>query len=244
MSVIGITGRQVSATDDFPKRLQHLYSEAFITDYAHAVAATGAIPVLLSRAADPHELALRLDGFVLAGGEDVDPRCYGAVPGPHSSLLDPSRDVFEIDLVHAALARERPLLGICRGAQLLNVAFGGSLTPDLPVGSGESHAFVGYPASHRSHAVDITPDTQLAVPFGDRLMVNSYHHQCIDQVGTGVVIAGRAPDGVVEAIELPGTDMLGVQWHPEMFSDIEPLFQWLTERCTHRENSEEYHAIA
>lgn len=244
MSVIGITGRQVYATDDLPETVRHLRSEAFITAYSRAIAVAGATPVLLSREGDPFELARWLDGFVLAGGQDVDPRRYGAVPGPRSSPLDPARDCFEIDLVHAAVSRQRPLLGICRGAQLLNVAFGGSLTQDLPVGSGQSHAFLGYPGNHRSHAVDFTGGTRLAALFGERLNVNSYHHQCIDQVGEGLVIAGRAPDSVIEAIELPGLDILGVQWHPEMFSEGDPLFHWLVQQCTKLENREKYRVMA
>jgi putative glutamine amidotransferase len=231
LPVIGITGRRESVRDDFPESLSHLRSDVFITAYAECVAAAGGMPVWVSRTADPTALAEALDGFVIAGGQDVDPRRYGSVPGPHSTVLDPLRDDFECDLVRAAVRRDRPVLGICRGSQLINVAFGGTLR-DLEVGTGESHGFLGYPAAHRSHALTLARAGVLADLLGPTARVNSYHHQCVDRLGAGLVAAAHAPDGVIEAIERPGADLLGVQWHPEMLAEPDPVFTWLVERCS------------
>jgi putative glutamine amidotransferase len=230
--VIGITGRQESVRDDFPETLSHLRSDVFITAYAECVAAAGGVPVWVSRTASPADLAGSLDGFVIAGGQDVDPRLYGAVPGPRSTVLDPERDAFESELVRAAARRGRPVLGICRGAQLINVAFGGTLRADLELGGGESHGFLGYPAAHRSHAVALADHSVLARLLGPTARVNSYHHQCVDTVGMGLVATAHAADGVIEAIERPGADLVGVQWHPEMLAEPDPVFAWLVERCS------------
>ncbi len=242
--VIGITGRQALLPDHYPEALSDLRNDLFVSAYAQSVAGAGAIPLWISRAADPRQVVGCLDGLIIAGGQDVDPRVYGARPGPRSSVLDPGRDAFEIELVRAAVAMGRPLLGICRGAQLLNVALGGTLTDDLAVGAGESHAFLGYPAAHRSHAVELVRDSELAELFGSSLMVNSYHHQCIDRLGDGLRVTGRAPDGVIEAVELPDADVIGVQWHPEMLPGVDPVFSWLTDRCAVTTESETARAIA
>lgn len=242
--MIGITGRRELAGGDFPPQLADLRVDSFVVDYAQAVAAAGAVPVLLTREANPRELAARLDGVVIAGGQDVDPRRYGAVPGPRSTVLDPERDEFEIALVQAAIAAEIPVLGICRGAQLLNVALGGSLVDDLPLGLGEAHSFLGYPKGHRAHGVEIRPGTTLHDVVGPALMVNSFHHQCVDRLGAGLVAAAVASDGVIEAVELPGADVLGVQWHPEMLPGVDPLFLWLADRCARLDDQENDLAIA
>jgi putative glutamine amidotransferase len=230
--VIGITGRQTSVRDDFPETLSHLRSDVFVTAYAESVAAAGGIPVWLSRTADAADLVERLDGLVIAGGQDVDPRLYGSVPGPRSTVLDPERDAFECALVRAAVRAERPVLGICRGAQLINVALGGTLRPDLELGGGESHGFLGYPANYRTHAVALADGSTLAGLLGRVVSVNSYHHQCVDQLGEGLVATARASDAVIEAIELPGHAVLGVQWHPEMLDGPDPVFDWLVGRCS------------
>ena len=228
--MIGVTGRQATSRDDFPETLSHLRSDVFVTAYAECVARAGGIPVYLSRTADVDRLVASLDGVLVAGGQDVDPRRYGGVPGPGSTVVDPARDAFECALVLVAVEQHRPLLGICRGAQVVNVAHGGTLRSDLPVGVGESHAFLGYPAAHRSHPVTFARGSTLARLLGAGAAVNSYHHQAVDVVGAGLVATAHAPDGVVEAVERPGADVLGVQWHPEMFDEPDPVFAWLVER--------------
>ena len=232
--VIGVTGRRSRAAFDFPGHLAHLESDLHVVDYGESIAAAGGVPVLLTRDADPVALAARLDGVVIAGGEDVDPRRYGSAPGPRMTLLDPGRDEFEIALVLAALDAGLPVLGICRGAQVINVALGGTLVADLPADEGEGHSFLGYPPAHRSHAVRIAPGSTLAELYGPLAHVNSYHHQAVAEPGDGLVVTARAPDDVIEAVELPGADLLGVQWHPELLSKPDPVFRWLVERATNR----------
>ncbi|WP_412517269.1 gamma-glutamyl-gamma-aminobutyrate hydrolase family protein [Actinomadura madurae] len=230
--VIGITGRQTNVRDEFPETLGHLRSDVFITAYADCVTAAGGIPLWLSRTADPAALAAALDGFVIGGGQDVDPRLYGSVPDRHSTVLDPARDEFECELVRAAVHAGRPVLGICRGNEVINVAFGGTLRGDLALGVGESHGFLGYPAAHRSHAVTLAEGSLLARLLGPAAAVNSYHHQSVDKLGAGLVATAHAPDGVIEGVERPGTDLLGVQWHPEMLDGPDPVFDWLVGRCS------------
>ena len=238
--LIGITGRQASTRDDFPETLSHLRSDVFVTAYAESVARAGGVPVWLSRTADPATLAQVLDGVVIAGGQDVDPRLYGSTPGPRSTVLDPERDAFECELVRACLRHSRPVLGICRGIQLVNVALGGTLRGDLDVGTGQSHAFLGYPAAHRSHTVDLTEGSVLAGLLGPRVAVNSYHHQCVEHLGAGLTATAHASDGVVEGIESVGIDLIGVQWHPEMLDEPDPVFDWLVERSAHRARPTRY----
>ena len=242
--MIGITGRRAGAPDDYPETLSHLSSDVYVTAYAEAVARAGGLPVWLSREADPVDLAAALDGLLIAGGQDVDPRLYGAVPTASSTALDPARDRFEMDLVRTAVALGRPVLGICRGLQLINVAFRGTLAADLAVGAGESHAFLGYPAWHRSHPVELLPGSLLSEMLGSTVEVNSYHHQCVSHLGDELIAAARAKDGVIEAVELPGADLLGVQWHPEMLREPDPMFGWLVNACYNLEDSETHRAIA
>ena len=230
-ALIGITGRRTRVVADFPENLSHLSSDLFVVGYSEAVAGAGGTPVLLSREADADALVGRLDGVLVAGGQDVDPRLYGATPGPRTTLLDPVRDRFEVLLVRAAVARGVPVLGICRGAQLINVALGGTLVPDLATRAGESHSFLGYPPEHRSHAVTTVPGSLVAALYGPRVMVNSYHHQAVATPGGRLRVTARADDDVVEAVELPGADVLGVQWHPEMFREPDPVFDWLVRRA-------------
>jgi putative glutamine amidotransferase len=161
-------------------------------------------------------------------------------------MLDPGRDEFESALIRLAVQAGRPVLGVCRGHQILNVSLGGTLIADLPDEAGEGHGFLGYPPDHRSHAVVTHPGTTAAHLYGDRLMVNSYHHQAVDTIAPGLRAIAYAPDGVVEAIELPGADVVGVQWHPEMLAHADPIFGWLVGSATARSSvgEERSHAHA
>lgn len=190
--------------------------------YARAVQRAEGIAVLLppddAAAEDPGQLLERLDGLVLAGGVDVDPATYGARPHPEAASPDPARDRFEVALAWAALERDMPVLGVCRGMQMLNVAAGGTLEQHLPDVLGhEDHRAT--PGVFGHHLVRLEPGSLAARAAGEeRHAVRSYHHQGPAELGEGVVATGWAErDGSVEAIELPERHFaLGVLWHPEV----------------------------
>ena len=186
--------------------------------------------------ADPEALGNWLSGVVITGGQDMHPSCWGGDesvvsgidPLADPSVHDPARDEFEIALTRAALDREIPLLGVCRGLQVLNVTLGGTLIPDLPPGSVE-HLSVSPPLTDGAddHKVTFEPGSIAERLFGASAVTNSWHHQAVDRCGTGLVVTGRAADGVVEAVELPGAAVLGVQWHPEWMERDDPALSWI-----------------
>lgn len=227
MPLVGISGRRgIGRALGAPRGFADAPVDMYLSEYATAVVRAGGLPVHIPLDADPSAIADRLDAVVLAGGEDVDPRRYGRVPGPHTTHVDPARDEFEIALATFAMERDIPLLGICRGQQVMNVARGGSLFPHLEEGAGESHGSYAYPRTHRVHDVAFVPGSVHHGIYGTCTSVNSFHHQSVDRPGDGVLAVGHAPDGVVEAIEVSGTRAIGVQWHPEVFS-ADPVFTWL-----------------
>jgi putative glutamine amidotransferase len=194
--------------------------------YVQAIERAGGVPVVLPPCvSDLESLIARLDGICLSGGPDLDPDAYGAADR-HAELgpTEPSLDAFEFALARAALEHGMPLLGICRGAQALNVACGGTLHQHLP-GHRQSE-----PGCQVTHEVDVLPATRLAALIGAGThAVNSFHHQAVDQLGGGLRVAARATDGTVEAIEGAGF-LLGVQWHAEALADAR-LFEALTSAC-------------
>ncbi|MBE3590161.1 MAG: gamma-glutamyl-gamma-aminobutyrate hydrolase family protein [Firmicutes bacterium] len=203
--------------------------------YVAAVTRAGGAPVLLPPLADEdtaRALARALDGLLLSGGEDVDPARFGEAPHPDLGSVDPDRDLTEIALIDEARRRGLPIFAICRGIQVLNVAFGGTLVQDLRAQrpGAIQHAQKG-PRWHLGHTVEIRPGTRLAGLLGEGVRgVNSFHHQAVERVGEGLVVAATAPDGVVEAVEAPGGAwILGVQWHPEGLVDRHPQFMALFE---------------
>ncbi len=183
--------------------------------YLQAIERAGAVPVVLPPCvSDMESLIARLDGVCLSGGPDLDPEAYGA-RDRHAELgpTEPSLDAFELELARAALERGMPLLGICRGAQALNVACGGTLHQHLP-GHRQSD-----PGCTATHEVEVLPRTRLAGLLGaGRHAVNSFHHQAVDRLGPGLRVSARAADGTVEAIEGAGF-AIGVQWHAETLAD-------------------------
>lgn len=240
LPLIGITQRRLSVAQiqGSPPSAYDQWMNAQFMTYARAVALAGGLPVYVSREADAAELAWRLDGVVVAGGLDVDPRLYGGVPGPRSTVIDPDSDRFEIQLVHAAFRADIPVLGICRGLHVLNVALGGTLISDLPVGEGTSHSFLLYPPHERVHRIALQPGSTLHRLYGPEVHVNSLHHQAVAELGRIVTAVGHADDGVVEAVEITGQRALGVQWHPEFFRDLDPVFEWLVAEASSAEAQE------
>jgi putative glutamine amidotransferase len=160
-----------------------------------------------------------LDGLVFSGGEDVDPDQYGADRHPETAATDPGRDRAELELLAAALGRDMPVLAVCRGSQVLNVALGGDLVQHLPdVVHHDDHRHT--PGVFGDHEVDVIRGTRLHAILGERAPVKSHHHQGFGRLGTGLREAARAPDGTVEALEDPTRRFaIGVLWHPEEGED-------------------------
>ncbi|GHF37504.1 gamma-glutamyl-gamma-aminobutyrate hydrolase [Kitasatospora xanthocidica] len=189
--------------------------------YVDAVVRAGGTPVLLPpQPGGAGRLLDALDGLVLAGGPDVDPARYGAAADPRTGPSHHARDDWESRLLGAALARDLPVLGVCRGMQLLNVELGGTLLQHLPDGSHQT-----VPARFVRHRVEPADGSRLADVLGPAAEVSCYHHQAVDRLGTGLQVTARSADGTVEALELPGHRfVLGVQWHPETDPDDPRLF--------------------
>lgn len=184
-------------------------------------------PVLVTPAHSPRSLRALLShcsGFVLTGGEDVDPARYGEAPVPELGTVSPARDAMELSALELALEQRIPVLGICRGCQLLNVAFGGTLYQDLDTQRpGEVRHRQTEPWGRRTHRARARPGTRLASMLGSgELLINSFHHQGIKEVAAGLEVAAVADDGLIEAIEAPGRWVVGVQWHPERHEATAP----------------------
>ncbi len=198
--------------------------------YILTLTAAGAIPFMIPLVDDEtlRGISDELDGVFLPGGADIDPLTYGREPHPLCDRTDPARDRVEVALARWALAEGRPVLGVCRGMQLLNVAAGGTLYHDLA----EQHPgaikhdyfpFAGshFSRDHLAHEVEVLEGSHIASVFGaGRLPVNSMHHQGIRDLGRGLTPTAYAPDGLIEAIEGTGDNYLvAVQWHPEALTD-------------------------
>lgn len=190
--------------------------------YLHAVLAGGGIPLLLSPVIGPRHarhLAGGLDGLLLTGGEDVDPSLYDAEPSPHLETVSRERDLFELAIFAAARQRGLPILGICRGIQVINVGLGGTLYQDLPSERpGPTRHAPNGPRAERTHGITIEAGTRVAAALGtNALQVNSLHHQGIKELARGLRATAWADDGLIEAVEGDEPDrwLLAVQWHPE-----------------------------
>lgn len=199
--------------------------------YVRSVRQTGGVPVILPASRDdPAEALDTLDGLILSGGGDIDPTHFTDDPKHKATgLIDELRDTSEIELMRAALQRDLPTLAICRGIQVMNVAFGGTLHQHVPdnVPNSIQHRQHndGYSQHDVSHLVEFenTPNPFTRLLSVDEMMVNSFHHQAVADVAPTLAVAGRSSDGVIEAIYHPGMSFgLGVQWHPEMLSQNFP----------------------
>ncbi len=207
--------------------------EALERAYVDAVLRAGGIPLVLP-SCDPAEadaVAGCLDGLLLSGGGDIDPSVYGGATSPEVKGVEPERDAWELALVAYAVRVGLPILGTCRGAQVLNVAMGGTLVTHLPTVTSSEHCQRDR-WGEAVHDVTLQHTSTLEAVIGrDVIGVNSLHHQAVDRVGNGLRAVGWADDGVIEAIEgLGPSPMLGVQWHPELLPELEghpALFSWL-----------------
>jgi putative glutamine amidotransferase len=235
--LIGVTGRRWPAArlaDYLPSALLDAEVDLHFTEYPAAIARAGGIPVELTRDAPVAELLERLDGVVISGGADVDPSFYGAAPEPGLMHPEPDRDAWELAVIAEALRIDLPLLGICRGAQLINVHLGGSLVQHVDLEDGDGHPRFDEPRGVACHVVRFAHGTLAHELYGPERGVNSLHHQTMHNVGASLVVSGRAGDGVAEALEVPGRNVFAVQWHPEMFtSTVDPSFAWLVARSSH-----------
>jgi putative glutamine amidotransferase len=200
-------------------------------DYVRAVERAGGRPLLVPPSENAVDETLgALDGVIFSGGSDLDPHAYGQDPHPETKGVVPERDRAELTLLEAALARDMPVLAVCRGSQVLNVALGGDLVQHLPEVVGhDEHKHT--PGQYADHDVSVEPETRLGALLGERAPVKSHHHQGFGRLGAGLRETARAEDGTVEAVEDPSKRFaLGVLWHPEAGEDMR-LFEALVEEA-------------
>lgn len=236
--IVGISGSIIiDSAGNFPGYRRSYVNE----DYVKSVIKNGGIPYIIpmnNNVEVVKEQINNVDGLILSGGHDVTPRYYNQEPYKNLGGILPERDEFDFKLVEFAKEKNIPILGVCRGCQILNVYYGGSLYQDLSLKNGANikHNQVNFP-SMTTHSVDLVDGTRLKELFKEEsIMVNSFHHQIIDEVAPGFVASAYSKDGVVEAIEKPEYKyMLAVQWHPEMLHSVEEkmnlLFRELIKNC-------------
>jgi len=232
--LVAVTGRRLGA-----RQVQWPYARASALphSYLDAVRRAGAEPVVVDpqpwTRAEADALLARVDALVLTGGPDVAPARYGEAPHPSTYGLDDDADAGEIELALAAVERDVPTLAICRGIQVLNVALGGSLHQHIVDDPGVApHGRPGEAGGQYEHDVTIEGGTLLAKVLGtERARCACHHHQAVARLGTGLRVTARAADGIVEGLELDGSPLLAVQWHPEDTAAADPaqqrLFDWL-----------------
>ena len=191
-------------------------------DYLNSVSRAGGIGVVLPLTGDVEtleEIARRFDGFLFTGGPDVDPALYGQEKAEFCGEICPGRDDMEMKLFRLVYDLDKPILGICRGIQLMNVALGGTLYQDIPTQAPSeiSHRVLEKPLARETHEIQVDP----SCPFGNlplSLKVNSRHHQAIEKLAPGLAVRARAADGIIEAVYMPDRpNVRAVQWHPENF---------------------------
>ena len=228
--IIGIPTQTLHSIDGIPEALP----ESWVMNqrYSRVVAAAGGLPVMIPLLDDEDTLRAlydRMDAVLIPGGVDLDPATYGESPLPTCGRLDPARDRVELMFARWALDEHKPLFGLCRGLQILNVALGGSLYQDIAAqrtGAIKHDYFptAGYARDHLAHPVTVTSGSRLDAIVGTApLRVNSMHHQAVKDLAPGLVATAVAPDGVIEAVESTGSQfVLGVQWHPESLTERDP----------------------
>lgn len=218
--IIGISGSII-----FEQGMHPIFERSYVNnDYVQSVIRAGAIPFIIPFNESEKVIQEQIDccdGLILSGGHDVFPHNYGQEPHQKIGEVWPERDVFDLRLLKHASKKKIPVLGICRGFQIMNVYYGGSLVQDLSLKAGVTikHAQNQRP-DLGTHHVTLQEGSVLHNIFEDtEIMVNSFHHQIVDRLGEGLVATATSPDGVIEAFQvMQGPWMMGVQWHPEMMS--------------------------
>ncbi len=215
-----------------------------LEDYLASVEKSGGRPRVLEVTDSPRKVVGEIDGLLLTGGGDVDPVLYGEERHPSVEDAEPGRDEFEIDMARRAMDADLPILAICRGAQVLNVAAGGTLVQDIPSAVESELPHTVSEPTHEAHDVAVSPGSRLQQALGDAISsshtcrVNSRHHQSVGRIGKELASSATAPDGVIEAIEGPEKDFcIGVQWHPENFwrtGEFKGLFDSFVESARRR----------
>lgn len=217
-------------------------NKQFVTkEYTEAILEAGGIPLVLPytvEKSDIAEMCRPLDGLLLTGGGDIDPTLFGEEPHPGLGEIVPERDEMEMTLIQLFVEQKKPILGICRGCQILNVTLGGDMIQDF---AGQKPDVIQHsqraPRYHASHTIQLKEGTLLHSIFGQtQIKVNSYHHQAVREPAPSLVASAHAKDGVVEAIECAQGDFIvGVQWHPECMISTYPeqkrLFQAFIQAC-------------
>jgi gamma-glutamyl-gamma-aminobutyrate hydrolase PuuD len=202
--------------------------------YVRAIADAGGVPLLVPPGAAAEETLDAVDGLIFSGGSDLDPELYGEEAHAETVGVVRERDDFELELMRAALARDLPVLAICRGSQVLNVALGGGIEQHVPDRvAADTHKET--PGVFAEHDVDVLGGTKLASILGERTDVKSHHHQGFGELGSGLRESARADDGTVEALEDPNRRFtLGVLWHPEEGEDMALFEALVTEAARYR----------
>jgi len=228
--LIGVTTQTLQAIDGIPEGLPN--SVVMNQRYYHAVASAGGAPVLVPLLDDLETLRAiyeRMDGILIPGGVDVDPAAFGERPHQRLGRTDPARDRVEIQLVKWAVEDDKPVLGLCRGLQVINVALGGTLYQDLETEypNAIKHDYFptyGYSRDHLAHDVAVEPGSRMRHALvSSAVPVNSMHHQGIKALASTLAASAVAPDGLIEAAEATNDSyIVGVQWHPEVFELSEP----------------------
>lgn len=227
--MIGLTGRRKLGSDlkEALEPLKGLEADWYYADYARAVLEAGGLPVNLPLDADPSLYVGRLDGILLSGGTDIGPIRYGAESESDVFAPEPERDEFELKLLAGAAEQEIPVLGICRGLQMINVFAGGTLRQDVP-----EHSKFDLPPDTLTHSIDLVSGSILGELYGRSMQVNSLHHQAVERVGAGLAVTASS-DGSVEGLEHQSLPIVAVQWHPEMLPTrkSDPIFTWLVRQA-------------
>ena len=231
--LIGLSGRRKQGRDiaGMPATFGGVDADLYFADYSRGIIDAGGLPVNLPIDLDPREVISRLDGVLLTGGTDVDPTLYGAEAGPELLAPEPERDRLELALFEIAVDRDIPVLGICRGLQVINVFHGGSLNQHVA-----AHVRYDRPVDAEEHMVEFKEGSVLHGLYGNSRKVNTLHHQTVDRPGDDLVVTAVSDDGEVEGLEHQDAAVLAVQWHPELMTSRsdEPVFRWLVESSAAR----------